>query len=174
MDRDRVVLADILRPRGNRGEVLARSQTDVPGRLETLGHANVRFADGRDSKVEVSEAWAHKGDWVLKFKGVDSIEDAERFAGAELWVPLSDRAKLPEGEYFQADLIGCTVLDEAGNTLGTVEGWHEYGGPPLMEVRRDSNRERDVLIPFVKGIYREVDMDARRITVQVPDGLLDL
>ncbi|HWF47108.1 MAG TPA: ribosome maturation factor RimM [Bryobacteraceae bacterium] len=174
MDRDRVILAEILRPRGNRGEVLARSQTDVPGRLETLGHANVRFTDGRDAKVELSEAWAHKGDWVLKFLGVDSIEDAQRFAGSELWVPLSDRAKLPEGEYFQADLIGCVVLDEAGRTVGTVGGWQEYGGPPLMEVRRDPHPGGDVLIPFVKGIYREVDLEARRITLKIPDGLLDL
>jgi 16S rRNA processing protein RimM len=171
MDRDRVILADIVRPRGNRGEVMARSQTDVLGRLEALRHANVRFADGRDAEVELSEAWAYKGDWVLKFRGVDSIEDAERFAGSELWVPLCDRAKLPEGEYFQADLIGCVVLDEAGQTLGTVNGWQEYGGPPLMEVRGDG---RDVLIPFVKGIYRKVDLEARRITVEIPDGLLDL
>ncbi|HEX4232184.1 MAG TPA: ribosome maturation factor RimM [Bryobacteraceae bacterium] len=174
MDRDRVVLADILRPRGNRGEVLARSQTDVPGRLEALVEANVRLANGQDAKVELTKAWPHKGDWVFKFRGVDSIEDAERFAGSELWIPLSERAKLPEGEYFQTDLIGCLVLDETGRTLGTVDGWQEYGGPPLMEVRSGPYPGRDVLIPFVKGIYREIDLEARRITVEVPDGLLDL
>jgi 16S rRNA processing protein RimM len=171
MDRDRVVLADILRPRGNRGEVVARSQTDVPGRLEALKEATVRFPDGQDGKVLISEAWEHKGDWVLKFQGVDSITTAERFAGAELWVPLSERAKLPEGEYFQADLIGCVVVDEVGTVLGTVEGWQEYGGPPLMEVKADG---RELLIPFVKGIYRDVDLERRRITVEAPEGLLDL
>ena len=171
MDRDRVVLADILRPRGNRGEVLVQSLTDVPGRLETLKSAYVRFADGCDREVVLSEAWAHKGDWVLKLEGVDTIEDAERFAGAELWVPISERAKLPDGEYFQADLIGCTIFDQAGQSLGTIDGWHEYGGPPLMEVRWNG---REVLIPFVKGIYRDIDLEGRRVTVDLPEGLLDL
>lgn len=139
-----------------------------------MGLANIRFADGRDAQVELSEAWAHGGDWILKFRGVDSIKDAECFAGSELWVPLSDRAKLPEGEYFQSDLIGCVVVDEAGRTIGTVDGWQEYGGPPLMEVRRAEYSGRNALIPFVKGIYREVDLEERRITVEIPDGLLDL
>lgn len=171
MDRDRVILADILRPRGNRGEVLARSQTDVPGRLESLKEATVRFPNGQDGKVVILEAWEHRGDWVLKFEGVDSIGAAEHFAGAELWVPFSERAKLPEGEYFQADLIGCVVQDEVGTVLGTVDGWQEYGGPPLMEVKADG---RELLIPFVKGIYRNVDVEGRRITVEVPEGLLEL
>jgi ribosomal 30S subunit maturation factor RimM len=52
-----------------------------------------------------------------------------------------------------------------------VDGWQEYGGPPLMHVRVNG---RDVLIPFVKGIYRAVDLEARRITVDLPEGLLEL
>ena len=64
---------------------------------------------GRDVPIEIAEAWPHKGDWVLKFAGVNSIDAAERFRRADLWVPLPDRGTLPEGEFFQADLIGCTV-----------------------------------------------------------------
>lgn len=172
MDLERVVIAEILRPRGNRGEVLARSQTDVPRRLETLKHALVRLADGRDVPVEIVEAWAHKGDWVLKFAGVNSIDAAERFGGADLWVPLPDRGTLPEGELFQADLVGCTLTDAAtGKCLGAVAGWQQYGGPPLMEVSIDS---RQVLIPFVSSICRRIDLAGRSITVDLPEGLLDL
>ncbi|MGC2657829.1 MAG: ribosome maturation factor RimM [Bryobacteraceae bacterium] len=171
MDVDRVILAEILRPRGNRGEVLARSLTDVPGRLESLKEAHVRFPDGQDAAVALSEAWPHKGDWVLKLEGVNSIDAAERFGGSELWVPFSSRAKLPAGEYFQSDLIGCEILDTAGKTIGTVEGWQEYGGPPLLEVRVNG---RNVLIPFVKAICLHIDLEARRMTVEVPEGLLEL
>jgi 16S rRNA processing protein RimM len=172
VDHERVVLAELLRPRGNRGEILARSQTDIPGRLESLKSAQVRLATGEDVAVELETAWNHKGDWVLKLSGVDSINDAERFRSAELWVPLAERAKLPDGEFFQSDLAGCSVVDGAtGETLGTVAGFEQYGGPPLMEVILDG-RER--LIPFVKGIYREVDLERRTIVVDVPEGLLDL
>jgi 16S rRNA processing protein RimM len=172
MDRERVVVAEILRPRGNRGEVLAKSQSDVPGRLENLRGAVARMADGSDVPIEITEAWVHKGDWVLKFAGVDSIDAAERFRHADLWVSLPDRGTLPEGEFFQSDLIGCAIVDAATDKrLGTVAGWQQYGGPPLMEV---SVEGREVLIPFVSSICRHVDLAARTITVEIPEGLLNL
>ena len=62
MGAARVVVAEILRPRGNRGELLARSQTDVPGRLESLKQAQVRLVNGSDVPVVISEAWPHKQD----------------------------------------------------------------------------------------------------------------
>jgi 16S rRNA processing protein RimM len=172
MDRDRVVIAEVLRPRGKRGEVLARSQSDVPGRLETLTQAQARLASGEDVPVEIAEAWAHKGDWVLKFAGVDSIAAAERFRGADLWIPAELRGALPEGEFFASDLIGCSLVDAGSRAVvGTVEGWEQHGAAPLMQVRVDG---REALIPFVAGICRTVDLAARVITVELPEGLLEL
>lgn len=173
MDPERVVIAEIIRPRGNRGEVLARSQTDVPGRLENLKEAWVRLADGLDEAVTLRTAWQHKEDWVLSFAGVDSINAAERFKGADLWVPLSQRGTLNDGEWFRTDLIGCSLVDVvSGRQLGAVEGWQQYGGgPPLIESTVDG---REVLVPFVPEICRQVDLDARVIRVNVPEGLLDL
>ncbi len=167
-----MVVAEILRPRGNRGEVLARSQTDVPGRLENLKSAVAQLADGSDVPIEIAEVWRHKDDWVLKFTGIDSIDGAERFRQADLWVSLPDRGTLPEGEFFQSDLIGCAVTDAAtGKHLGSVAGWQQYGGPPLMELTVDG---REVLVPFVSSICRRIDLAARTITVDLPEGLLDL
>jgi 16S rRNA processing protein RimM len=172
MERGRVVVAEILRPRGNRGELLVRSQTDVPGRLKQLERAQARLADGADVPVEITEAWIHDGNWVLKFAGVDSISDAEQFRGADLWVAAGERGSLPEGEFFESDLIGCAVLDAAsGAELGKVGGWQACGGPPLMEMKMDG---REVLIPFVPAICRDVDLAARTIRVELPEGLLDL
>jgi 16S rRNA processing protein RimM len=172
MDRARVVVAEVLRPRGNRGELLIRSQTDVPGRFERLKRAQARLVDGRDVPVEIERVWAHDGAWVLKLAGVNAIGDAERFRGADLWVPVEARGELPQGEFFESDLIGCVVVDAArGTELGRVEGWQACGGPPLMQVRVDA---REVLIPFVPAICREVNLEARRICVELPDGLLDL
>lgn len=171
MDRERAVVAEILRPRGNRGELLVRSETDVPGRLETLSHARARLRDGSDVAVEIVEAWQHKGDWVLKFSGVDSIDAADRFRGADLWVPAAERGVLPEGDFFQSDLIDCQVVDKAtGDCIGTVAGWQQYGGPPLMEVLSGG---REVLIPFVASMC-QVDLAARLIRIDVPEGLLEL
>lgn len=172
MDTRKIVVAEILRPRGTRGELLAHSQTDVPDRLPSLKRANAALADGSDVPIEIERAWPHKNGWVIKLAGVDSIEASEHFRGAEVWVPFSERAGLPEGEFFRTDLIGCAVQDGAtGNCIGEVTGWQQYGGPPLMEVRVNG---RDVLIPFVNSICRQVDLDTRKIRVDLPQGLLDL
>lgn len=172
MDRSRVVVAEVLRSRGNRGEVIVRSQTDVPGRLENLRHASLRLADGADRQVEIENAWRHKDHWVLKLAGVDSIGDAETLAGADLWVPQDDRGALPDGEFFQSDLVGFALRDRrTKQALGRVEGWQQYGGPPLMEANVDG---REVLIPFVPAICYTVDLEARVIELEIPEGLLDL
>lgn len=171
MLHDRLVIAEILRPRGNRGEVLARSQSDVPGRLEHLKRATAHLANGTDVPVEIAEAWPHKHDWVLKFFGIDSIDAAERFRGADLWLPFAERGKLAEGDFFEWDLIGCEVLDGATDKrVGRVEGWQSHGAAPLMEVR---SGQRQVLIPFVSALS-EVDLAARTIRVEIPEGLLNL
>lgn len=172
MSPDRVVVAEILRPRGNRGEVLIKSLSDVPGRFEQLKRALARLADGRDVPIEVADAWVHDGAWVLKLGGVDSLSAAERFRGAEIWVPPQERGRLPEGEFFASDLIGCAVTDAAtGSELGRLEDWRQCGGPPLMQVIING---REVLIPFVPAICREIDLTARTIRVELPQGLLDL
>lgn len=166
------MVAELLRPRGNRGELLAISQTDVPGRLESLKQAWVTRPGGDDQPVDIERVWRHKEFWVLKFDGVDSISAAEEFAGRDLWVPRSKRASLPDGEYFRTDLIGYSVVSvDSGQILGTVAGWQQYGGPPLMEVEIAG---REVLIPFVESICRQVDLTQRTIRVDLPEGLVEL
>jgi 16S rRNA processing protein RimM len=172
MDDERVVIAEILRERGNIGEVLARSVSDVTGRMEALGQVQLRMPDGSDQALTVEAAWLHKGNWVLKFAGVDSIDAAKRLRGADLWVPRTERGSLPEGEYFQSDLLGCRVLDgKDGRVLGMVETFEQYGGPLLLGVKTETG---EVLIPFVPAICVAVDSQNRTITVDLPEGLLDL
>lgn len=171
MDRERVVIGEVLRPRGNRGEMLVLAQTDVPDRIEQLKSATARLTDGSDVPVEIDSAWRHRDDWVVKLAGIDSIEAAERFRRADLWVRFADRGILADGDLFRSDLVGCQVIDRStGELLGTVGGWQQHGGPPLMEV---TVQGREVLIPFVKALC-DVDLGQRSIRVDLPEGLLDL
>jgi 16S rRNA processing protein RimM len=171
-DTQRIVVAELIRPRGNKGELLAVSQTDVPGRLENLKKAWITGRNGRDREIGIEASWQHKEFWVLKFAGIDSIGAADEFSGLDLWVPRTERGQLPDGQYFRTDLIGFSVIDGmGGNTLGTVAGWQQFGGPPLMEVNGNG---REVLIPFVESICTNVDAEQRVILVDVPEGLLEL
>jgi 16S rRNA processing protein RimM len=88
--------------------------------------------------------------------------------GAEVCVPVSERTPLEDGEYFQSDLIGCEVVDHGtGESLGRVTGWDDGGGSGLLLVG-------DLMIPFSRSICVEIDPAARRIAVDLPEGLKDL
>jgi len=152
--------------RGSRGEVTAFPLCDKPERFHSLGEVYL-FGEGR--RYEVEEAWFHAGRLVLKFRGVDTISAAERLAGAEVRVPMKERAPLEPGEYFQSDLVGCEVTDRrTGASLGRVTGWQDGGGSGLLQV------EGDLLIPFVRAICVEIDPRAKRILVDLPEGLKEL
>ncbi len=169
---ERVVVAEILRERGNVGEVVARSVSDVPGRMESLRNAQLRLPDGTNREVTVESAWVHGENWVLKFAGVDSIDAAKGLRGADLSIPREERGVLPEGQFFQSDLVGCKVVDaKDGRVLGVVEGFEQYGGPLLLDVKCGG---REVLIPYVPAICVAVDLEERSISVDLPEGLLDL
>jgi len=122
--------------------------------------------------MEVERTWMHGDHIIFKFKGVDSISEAERLAGAEVSIPIEQRAPVPEGEYYQSDLLGCDVFDSTGRRLGTVEAWQETAGTPLLEVRTPDGKE--MLIPFAKSICTKIDVQQRRIEVTLPEGLEDL
>jgi 16S rRNA processing protein RimM len=122
--------------------------------------------------MEVERTWMHGDQLIFKFKGVDTISDAERLAGFEVSIPIEQRAPVPQGEYFQTDLLGCDVFDPTGRRLGTMEAWQETGSVPLLVVRRPDGQE--LLIPFAKSICTKIDPEQRRIEVALPEGLEDL
>ena len=114
----------------------------------------------------------HGDQLVFKFRGVDTISDAERLRGAEVLIPIEERAEIPEGEYYQSDLIGCEVIAPDGRLLGIVAGWQETGGTLLVEVRKPDGKE--LLVPFVSAMFHKIDLERKRIEVNLPEGLEDL
>ncbi len=169
-----VTLALLGRTWGRRGELAAVSLASGVERFDGLREVVLFGADGAARPAEIESVWQHRGQLIFKFRGVDSISDAERFEGAEVRIPRERRAPAPEGEYYQSDLVGCEVVERAtGEQLGQVSGWQEHGGPPLLEVRR-SEAEEPLLIPFAKAICTQIDLEAHRIVVDLPEGLKEL
>ena len=164
---DWVSVAVLGRPRGNRGELTAVSLSSKPERFARLKEVRL-VGDGVAYQVE--EVWEHSGALVFKFRGVDSISDAEKLRGAEVRVPQAERVELEPGEYFHSDLIGCEVRERAsGRVIGSVTGFEEYGGPPLLEI--DGGR---MLVPFVKAICVDIEPNVKVIQVDLPEGLEEL
>ena len=121
----------------------------------------------------MERVWRHGDKLVFKFSGVDSISEAEKLEDADVCIPLEERAPLPDGEYYHWDLVGCDVIDRVtGKRLGMIEDWKEYGGPPLLEVKAKDGRV--ILIPFAKSIFQQIDLAAKRVLVDLPEGLDEL
>ena len=106
---------------------------------------------------------------------MESITEAESLAGLIVAIPHAERAPLTADEVYIADLIGCTVVDVAAappRTAGEIENVERQpGAPPLLIVRGPSG---EILIPFVQTYLRKLDLDARRVEMELPEGLLDL
>lgn len=166
---DWITIALLGKPRGNRGELLAAPLSDSPGRFESLAHVVLFREDSNLGDRDVERAWWHGDRLVLKFRGVDSISAAEELKGCEVRLPSSERATLRDGEFYRSDLLGCELVDAAtGRRLGCVTGWEDTGAQSLIEI------DGDWLVPFARGICKEVDLNGRRISVDLPEGLREL
>jgi 16S rRNA processing protein RimM len=164
---DWVTVAILGRPRGLRGELTAISLSSHPDRFKKLTTVHL-FGDG--SPYEVERTWDHQGVLIFKFKGVDSMTDAEKFRGFEVRVPLSERVEPEAGEFFHSDLIGCEVRDAATQrVIGKVTDFEEFGGPPLLQINGGS-----LLVPFVKEICTGIHPEQKLILVTLPEGLEDV
>jgi 16S rRNA processing protein RimM len=161
-----VTIALLGKTRGNRGELTAIALSDKPERFEALTEVYL-FGSGERRQVETT--WFHNGALIFKFRGIDSISDAQPLTGCEVRVPMAERARLDPGEYFQSELIGCEVFDrQSGERIGRVTDWEDGGGSGLLVV------DGHLMIPFARAICLEIDPDARRIAVELPPGLKDL
>jgi len=177
-DVEWIAVARLGRTRGLKGELFAQGLSSRPERYGQLRQVYLFDRDGKPLKqgapLEVESVRWIQDRLVFKFAGVDSVSDAEPLAGAEVRIAAQDRPALPDGEYYESEIAGCEVIDgAAGQPLGIVQRWLEFGGPPLLEVKPNDGGEA-ILIPFVKSICREIDPANRRIVVELPEGLKDL
>jgi 16S rRNA processing protein RimM len=128
-------------------------------------------ADGTRRELEVEEFWPHKSYLVLKFRGIDSISDAEVLVGCELQVPEAERARLDPGWTYVSDLVGCMVFDcdqEIGQLRDVQFG---AGEAPLLVVRTGS---KEYEIPYAEAYLIQTDLEHKKIFMKLPEGMLEL
>ncbi len=166
-----IAIAQIARTRGNRGEVLADLLTDFPARFDALEEVWLEFKGGHRKLLHLEESWAHLGRRVLKFAGIDSISAAGELVGALVEVAAEDAVTLPEGTYFDHELVGCSVRQEGGNVLGTVTEVLRIAGNNQLIV---AGRHGEFMIPAVEAICKTVSVSGKEIVVDLPEGLIDL
>jgi len=167
-----ITLARVVKTQGRHGEVAVEVHSDVPDRfaegmkllaLEKSGEAR------RD--LEVEGFWPHKGLLVLKFRGVDSMSDAEELIGCELQVAGAERASLEQGWNYVSDLVGCVVLDH-GLEIGRIEDVQFGAGEAPLLIVGAGGKKFDV--PFAEAYLDAVDMSQRQVRMNLPEGMLEI
>lgn len=168
-----VTLARVVKTQGRQGEVAAEVHSDVPERFaEGMKLFALGKSDGARREVEVESLWPHKGLLVLKFRGVDSISDAEALIGSELQVLRADRAALEQGWNYISDLVGCAVLDH-GREIGAIEDVQFGAGEaPLLIVADKTGKKFDV--PFAEAYLQAVDISGKQVRMNLPEDMLEI
>jgi 16S rRNA processing protein RimM len=169
-NNDFVTIARVAKTQGRRGEVAVEMHSDFPERFED--RRRVFAVNDKDERRElmIEAFWPHKDYMVLKFAGIDSINDAETLLRCEIQIPASERTKLDEGWYV-SDLVGCTVFDQ-GRDIGKVADV-EFGAgeAPLMLVRQGQTEH---MIPLAERYTKLVDTAGKKIELQLPEGMLEI
>ena len=122
----------------------------------------------RDAEVEFFRR--QHGRCVLKIRGIDSITDAEKIVGSEIRIPVNELLPPEEGSFYTFQLKGCGVYDK-GEFIGTITDVLDMGGAEILKVDRE---KIETLIPFARSYLKSIDLDQRRIDVDLPEGLRDI
>ncbi len=132
----------------------------------------LRLSSGELRRLRVVRCRQHGRRILAHLAGVETIEAAEALRGAAILVSR-DQVEVGEDEYLWADLIGCEVVDLSGRRLGCVEGMSSFGAQDILGVRGTGPEERAGvwMLPFIEDVVREVDLEARRIVVELIEGL---
>ncbi len=171
-DLDLFRVGVIANTHGVKGEVKIFPTTDAPERFKKLKSV---ILDVKREKItlEIQSARFFKNLVIVKFKGIDNINDIEKYKGCDLYVTRENATPLDEGEYYIADLIDMKVVDEENKELGVLFDVMQTGANDVFVVKlKDSDKE--LLLPNIPDCVLDVDLESRVITVHVLDGLMDM
>ena len=153
---------------GVRGEVKVFPTTDLPERFLELEHVLLAPED-EGKRLDIEKVRFFKNLVILKFRGIDSINDVMEYKGKELWIPREEGAELSDDEYYIADLIGMRVILEDGSDYGILKDVLETGANDVYVVRKKEGGE--ILLPAIHDCIREVDPENNVMKVHLMKGL---
>jgi 16S rRNA processing protein RimM len=169
---DRLALGIIRKPHGVRGEASVEAWTDSLDRFEELTSVTLVSPDEKSLRSATIEGVRlHAGRALVKFAGIDSPEALRELQNWTVEIPESEGRPLGQDEVFLHDLVGLTLVDAGGTLRGMVVDIEETAGGVLLAVEGPKGRFD---VPFAADICTAIDLAAKTITVNLPDGLEDL
>ena len=154
------------RPHGVQGEIIMDLHTDFPERMK---RGRKLFVGEDHQPMTLTSVRPHQSGLLVKFKGVETPEDAGAFRNHWVYVQSKDAPPLPEGRLYQHELFGFQVVDEAGSLLGELVEILETGANDVYVVRSDSGKE--ILLPAIPSVILDIDAGRRFMKVHLLEGL---
>jgi len=161
-------IGQIVNTHGVRGEVKVYPLTDDASRFDKLKEVYIEFKDEM-KKYQIESAKHMKNTVVLKLKGVDTMNDAEKLRQLYLKVGRWDAVRLPKDTFFICDIIDSEVYDIHGELLGKLQDVLHTGSNDVYVVKTEG---KDLLIPALKTVVKEINLQAKKIVVELPEGLV--
>jgi 16S rRNA processing protein RimM len=165
-----VVVGKLTKTQGLKGEIRMQYYGNSPDELKLLKDARIVKSDGSAIDIELEKVRESKNTHILKFKGVDSIDDAEKLIGSFVHIDIAELKELEKNEYYWDDLIGMSVYDNTGELIGRLASIFETAGNDVYVVKRGI---KELLIPAIEDVIKEVDVDNKKMCVHLLKGMRD-
>ncbi|AWB44267.1 ribosome maturation factor RimM [Paenibacillus sp. CAA11] len=172
MSESLLTVGKLVNTHGIRGEVKVLLSTDFP-EVRFSPKSELMIIDpesGKQIKVTVEASRPYKQTYIVKFKEYGNINDIERYKGWDIKVPKDQSVELPENEYYFHEIIGCQVVTDEGETLGTIKEILRPGANDVWVVKLATGK--DLLLPVIDDVVLDVNVKDKLVKVHLLEGLL--
>jgi len=173
METEYIKVGKIVNTFGIKGEVKIYLYTDFPEQRFYKGNQLLLGKEGNSEKkrITIETAKPYKNVYLVKFEEWNNINEVEKLRDYYLWITKEQQNDLEEGEYYFYQIIGCEVLSTNGEKLGSVTDILTPGANHVWVVK-SLNGKKEILIPYIDDVVKDVDVENRKITIEVMEGLL--
>lgn len=168
----RLKVGKIINTHSLKGEVKVKSSTDFEDERFEVGSKLLITRGNQVVREVVVEGYRHhKNNLLVKFEGIDSIEEAEKLKNLQIKIDSADVADLAENEFYFHEIIGCEVFDENNKCLGEVVEILTPGANDVWVIKTADSKE--ILIPYIEDVVKKIDVENKKIDIEVMEGLID-
>ena len=169
MKNEKLEIGQIVNTFGIKGFVKIYPYVDDITRFDDLKTVYISTKK-QETKLEIEEIKYQKNMVLAKFKGIDTVENAEKLRNSYVKIDRKDAIKLEEGQYFIADLLGLDVFLDTGEKLGILDDIFNNGSTDIYVVKNELGKQ--FLLPYIDEVIKNIDLENEKITVHIIDGLI--
>lgn len=165
------IIGEIVNTHGVKGEVRIKQITDFTERFDVGATVYLKNKTNDYIPLTVATSRLHKNLLLVRFDEYTTLDEVENLKGYSLYIKESQLTELDEGEFYYHEIIGCTVYSTEGELIGVVESILAPGANDVWVVQTDDGKEH--LIPYIADVVKQVDVQNKRITIEIMEGLLE-